>query len=112
MKCIYIFSIFRGVAEFGLVLRLGRRDKGSNPFIPTNLGIIMKNGDIVLIKEYEKDNINRHARVMRVYPDNKAWVSNLNMPYLGTVSKIYKISDLMVIKPSKIIEKSGTFFME
>ena len=37
----------------------------------------------------DEDSPDRYARIQSIYPDGGVWVVNLNMPYMGTTSKIY-----------------------
>lgn len=51
--------------------------------------------DIVRIKKYPIGDINEKARVMGVYNTKKqVWISNLNMPFIGTVSEIVSWEDI------------------
>jgi len=47
-----------------------------------------KVNDSVRLLDYPKEDINEYAKVKAVYEDGRVWVANLNMPYMGTISKI------------------------
>ncbi len=37
----------------------------------------------------KEDSPDRDARIQTIFEDGRIWVVNLNMPYMGTTSKIY-----------------------
>lgn len=47
-----------------------------------------ENGTVRKLDE-EKGSPDEYARIAHVYPDGKVWVANLNMPYMGSISKVY-----------------------
>ena len=49
-----------------------------------------KVGDIVIIKKYIGDEYNEEGRVESILDDGRVWVTNTNMPYMGTVSAFFK----------------------
>lgn len=50
--------------------------------------------DTVRLLDYPEGSINSHGHVNHVYPDGRVWVSNINMPYIGTVNKIFRVDEL------------------
>ena len=40
-------------------------------------------------KDEPKGSINEFARIVSTYKDGSVWVANLNMPFAGTISKVY-----------------------
>ena len=55
-----------------------------------------KHNERVLIKKYRNDPDNSHGRINLVSPkkDRPYWVTNLNMPYQGTVSEFFSEDEL------------------
>lgn len=47
-----------------------------------------REGQHVRILKYPKGHANAEARINAAYPDGRVWITNLNMPYQGTISKI------------------------
>ena len=51
-------------------------------------------GDPIVITKYKDDPANRVAIVQSVNEDGRVWVTNMNMPFQGTVSEILHVSEL------------------
>jgi hypothetical protein len=58
----------------------------------------MKIGDKFRIIGESVGSINEFARINHIYEDDSIWISNLNMPYLGTVSKIVSKDKIEILK--------------
>jgi len=52
-----------------------------------------KIGDRVRLLEFPEDSWDAYATVQFVHDDGSIWVSNLNMPFMGTTSKIYSADE-------------------
>ena len=48
----------------------------------------VKEGDDVRLLVHPEDDINSNVKVNKIYYGTKVWISNLNMPYQGTISLI------------------------
>tara|TARA_R100000789_G_C2879489_1_gene114009 strand:- start:237 stop:443 length:207 start_codon:yes stop_codon:yes gene_type:complete len=48
-----------------------------------------KVNDRVRIIKYPKNDINGYARINFIFPDGRVWLTNINMPYQGTISEIF-----------------------
>jgi hypothetical protein len=48
----------------------------------------LKRYQLVRVKGEKRGSINEYARVCAVYDDGTIWIANLNMPFIGTISKI------------------------
>jgi hypothetical protein len=53
-----------------------------------------KTNDVAYIKAYKNDPDNCKGRVVTVFDDGRFWVSNLNMPFCGSVSEIFTADEL------------------
>lgn len=53
----------------------------------------------VRINKYPEDSINAYGRVIGYDPNNgKWWVTNMNMPYMGTISAWFSEDELTVVE--------------
>ena len=57
-----------------------------------------RHGDIVRIKKYKENSANAYGRVDGNPTDDKVWVTNLNMPFSGTVCGFLKPDEIELHK--------------
>ena len=50
--------------------------------------------EIVTIKEYRDDEYNCEGRINTIMEDGKYWVTNMNMPFMGTISAAFTEDEL------------------
>lgn len=55
---------------------------------------MFKRNEIVRVVGEPKGSINEFARIDTVYDDGRFWITNMNMPFLGTISKIVAESEI------------------
>ena len=51
---------------------------------------IKQNDTVRVLRVEDENHPNAYARVVTIYEDGRVWVTNLNMPYMGTISEIVK----------------------
>ena len=49
----------------------------------------IKEGQVVRAYAFPPNSKNSHLRIRAVYPNGDVWASNMNMPFQGTISKIF-----------------------
>jgi len=61
---------------------------------PLNVKLITKFGiNCNVGKHLIYYHVNAHAIIRRIFKDGSIWISNLNMPYQGTISKILSLRE-------------------
>ena len=53
-----------------------------------------KVNDHVRILKYSENSPDGYGRVCAVYKDKTYWITNLNSPYAGSISKVFNEKDL------------------
>ena len=53
-----------------------------------------KANEFVRIKQYEESGINGYGRVSYIKEDGRVFVTNMNMPFLGTVNNLFDEDEL------------------
>ena len=63
----------------------------------------MKDNDSIRKLDEPEGSPNQYAKINHIYDDNSVWVTNLNMPFMGNISKIYSQKEFEVT--FEIVEK-------
>lgn len=50
--------------------------------------------EVVVINQYIGDQYNEQGRVNSIMDDGRYWVTNMNMPFMGTVSDFFEEDEL------------------
>jgi len=50
--------------------------------------------EVVVINQYIGDQYNEQGRVNSIMDDGRYWVTNMNMPFMGTVSDFFEEEEL------------------
>ena len=53
--------------------------------------MVFEENEHVRVRGEHKGSINEFARILKIYDNGDVWISNMNMPYLGTISEIVSI---------------------
>ena len=56
----------------------------------------------VRLYAWPKHHPNSHAKITKTYPDGSVWLSNMNMPYQGTINRYFTKREFeMVTDPNE-----------